>query len=547
MRTSERVAGAVVALAACTVVPCQSARADVTPAFHLIARDGDPFPGRPGYTYDGSGSSSFQGARSVDPTGDIYFQAQATGPGGQTDDILVYRHATRTVETFVRSGEIVDGAPLRLFWGTVGGGQVGTMAHIARLVDGTPGDRALVMVSHADGSRTIAARQGDVAPGQVTEFVEVGLASGSFLDVNMNSAGAVSYGGRFRDANNTLQYGYYLTQPGGTSERIIDSTMSVPGRPGATWVNSDQINAPFDIYTPGLDAEGNAFFRAKYNSAGRNYRAFYRRDVDGTITAIADAGAGAGVPGMPTGTTYFRFRTAANNQRGDAAFGAELNNADGAFIGSGVFRAPAGGAVTKVLATGDQIPGIPEATNVGFGLSSMNDAGHLLVTANYFLSGLGGQSLLLSNPDGTFETVLKFNETPGYAGQRAGVTTAADLNSFGDAVFITHMNISTPNDAAFAYLNDTDVLVPILKTGDVLDGLTVVTMTLGGGANDPMGSILSSGGPSAWDDERRLSLLVTLEDAGGVQSTALYAVQVPAPGVMFVAGLAGLSCARRRR
>lgn len=546
MRTIPRYAAVVVALVVPAALSTSLAEAAIAPAFHLIARDGDPFPDRPGYTYDGSTSSPFLGARSNDPLGDIYFQARAGGPDGEVSDILVYRHATHAVESYVRSGEEIDGSPLRLFWGAVGGGQAGTLAHVARLVDGTPGDRAVIMVSGPGGSRVVAARQGDIAPGQTSAFTELGVASGSFLDVNMNSTGAVSFGGRFRDANNTLQYGYYLTQPGGAVERIVDSTMGVPGRPDAHWVNSDQINAPFDIYTPGLDAEGNAYFRAKYNDGVRNYRAFYRRSVDGTITAIADAGSTDLVPGVPEGSTYFRFRTAANNQRGDVAFGAEINRADGTFFGTGVFRAFAGEGVSKILATGDAITGIPEAQNAVFGLSSMNDAGHLLITANYFVSGLGGQSLVLCDPDGTIEPVLRFNETPGYPGQRAGLTLAADLNSFGDAVFITHMNMSPSNEAAFAFLNDTNTLVPILKTGDMLDGLTVVTMSLGGGANDPMGSVGASGGPVAWDDARNLSLLVTLQDAAGVESTALYAVQVPAPGVLTLLALGGLACPRRR-
>lgn len=546
MRLHPRCAAVTVAL----VVPTlsQTVHAGVVPAFHLIAREGDPFPGRPGFTYDGGAASPFIGARSNDPSGDIYFQARGTGPdGSETADILVYRHATHTVESYVRSGELIDGSTARLFWGTVGGAQPGTVAHIVRLADGAGG---AVVVSGPEGSRFVAARQGDAAPGQAFAFTDVGLASGSFLDVNMNSTGIVSFGGRFRDANNTLQYGYYLTRPGGAAERIIDSTMPVPGRPDAHWVNSDQITAPFDIYTPGLDAEGNAYFRAKYNDGVRNYRAFYRRNVDGSITAIADAGSVAPVPapGMPEGTTYLRFRTAANNQRGDAAFGAELNNADGTFFGTGIFRALAGQSVEKVIGTGDSIFGIPEAVNPVFGLSSMNNTGHLLITANYFLAGLGGQSLILSNPDGSFEPVLKFNQTPGFPGQRAGLTQAADLNARGDAVFITHMNMTSSTDAAFAYLNDTDTLVPILKTGDVLDGLTVVTMSLGGGANDPMGSVGASGGPVAWDDARNLSLLVTLRDDAGSLSTALYAVQVPTPGAgaLSLLALGGVACMRRR-
>src|SRR5204863_8072801 len=100
-------------------------------------RGGDPFPGRPGYVYDDSVASPFVGARSNDPSGDIYFQAQARSPAGGLDDILVYRHATGTVEPYVKDGETARGAPMRLFWGTVGGQQHGVMAHIALLKDGT--------------------------------------------------------------------------------------------------------------------------------------------------------------------------------------------------------------------------------------------------------------------------------------------------------------------------------------------------------------------------------------------------------------------------
>jgi hypothetical protein len=241
-----------------------------------------------------------------------------------------------------------------------------------------------------------------------------------------------------------------------------------------------------------------------------------------------------------------RFRAAGNNQAGDVAFGATLNAPNGTPFGSGVFSARAGEGLTKVLVHGDPVPGIPEAVDHQPGLMAMSEAGHLLVTVNYFLGGLGGQSLVLFNPDGSGEAVLRFNETPGFPGERAGLTSQADLNSRGDAIFITSMNTSAQNLAAFAYLNDTDELVPILKTGDTLDGQTVLSFDLGGGATDVLGSIGASGGPVSWDDARNLSMSVLLRDAAGSRRYALYAVQVPEPAGAALVGLAAWVVSRWR-
>lgn len=512
----------------------------------LLARVGDAFPGRPGYVYNDI--APFLGERFVDVSGDIYFPARSkNGAGAQADDLLVYRRASGVVEPYVRAGDQIGGFDSRVFWGAVGGYQAGVLGHVALLNDPVLGERFAVIVSRPDGSRTVAARDLDQPPGYPLDagLTNIGTTSGAALDVNMNSTGVVSYGGRFLDQNNVQRYGYYLTRPGGQPERIVDSTMPVPGHPGAEWTASDNIGVPFDGQTPGLDAAGNAYFRAKYVESGKEYRAFYKRTADGSISPITDAAATGQVPGL-AGHTFHRIRTATNNQPGDIAFGAEVNKPDGTFFGSGVYAGRAGQPIKKILSSGDAVPGIPEAVNHSPGLIAMNDSSHLLITDNYFLNGFGGQSLLLYNPDGTAETVLKFNETPGFPGQRAGLTTAAALNSSGDAVFITRMNISTTTLAAFVYLNDTNTLVPVLKTGDVLGGKTVVTFSLGSDSPDPLGAIGPSGGPSAFDDARRLSLAVILKDAAGQQSEALYAVQVPAPGAALSL-LFGLVYRRSRR
>lgn len=515
--------------------------------FRLIARAGEAFPGRPGYVYDAGGGSPFVGARSNAPNGDIYFRGKARLSASEAvDDILVYRRATGTVEPYVKSGELVDGVPAQIIWGAVGNALPGVVAHISVLKDPALGDRQSVVVAHPDGSRTVAARSLDQAPGygQPATLTSVGLASGSFLDVNLNSTGMVSYGARFRDQNNVQRYGYYMTRPGLPAERIIDSTMPVPGRPTAQWVVSDQIAAPFDIYVPGLDAEGNAFFRAKYRDGGKDYRVFYRRAVDGSISVIADGQIPDSVPGMP-GHFFGRFRAAANNQQGEAAFAVEINKPDGTLLGTGVYLSQPGQSLKKILTVGDSVPGIPEAQNHSPGLIAMGNPGHLLLTDTYLVNGLSGQSLILYNPDGTAEPVLKFNETPGFPGARASQTLAADLNSLGDAVFITRMSSSADALAAFAYLNDTNTLVPVLRTGDTIDGRTVVSFALGGGSTEPLGSVGASSGPVAFDDARNLSLTVVLRDAAGVQSESFYAVQVPSPGASVM--LLGVFAARRRR
>lgn len=500
------------------------------PTFLPIARSGEAFPGRTDTVYTPAGTA-FTGARSIDPNGDIYFYGRGqTNGGGTVSDLLVYRSATAQIEPYARTGDSIAGVPAQMSWGAVGGYQPGAISHLVQLQDGTPGNAAAVVVTHADGTHFVAARQGQQPPGYepASAFATVGLASGAFLDVNMNRSGAVSFGGRFRDAGGTLRYGYYLTRPGQAAERIVDSTMSVPNHPTATWVNSDNIAAPFDIYTPGLDDAGNAYFRAKYRETGVDRRAFFKRSADGAITPIADAGSPDAVPGLP-GNTYLQFRAAGNNQAADVAFAATMNGPAGTFAGAGVFAARGGGSLTKVLAYSDPVPGIPEATNHQPGLIAMSNSGHLLLTDNYFLSGLGGQSLILYNPDGSAEPVLRFNETPGFPGGRAGLTTQADMNSQGDAVFITSMNSPGQTSAAFAYLNDTNELLPILHTGEMLDGKTVLSFDFGGGAVDVLGSIAASAGPISFDDSRMLTLHVNLRDAAGVRSEALYAVIVPEP------------------
>jgi hypothetical protein len=538
------------AVVAALAGPVATVHARPEPLFHLVAQSGGAFPGRPGATYDPSLGNPFIGARPIDPSGDLYFTAYARlGDGSRIDDILVYRRATGTVEAYLHS-ENGAGA-LSNFWGVVGGWQTGTMTFVGELENHTANERLAVMVQHADGSRVAAAEVRGQVPGQPAgiTFTTVGRTSAAFMDVNMNATGIISYGGQFSDAGGTGRTGYYISRPGAAPERIIDSTMAVPNRPGGTWVDYDSITEPFDIYTPGLDDNGDAYFKAKYRLAGKDYRAFYKRTSDGAITAIVDGANPDPVPGL-AGHQFNRISTSANNRRGDVAFGAEINKPDGTFAGTSVFAARAGGAVTRLLTWADPVPGIPEAVEHSPNLIAMSNAGHILITDNYFLTyptgKLGGQSLVLFNPDGSARPVLKFNETPGFPGQRAGLTTAADLNSRGDAVFITRMNMSGNIHACFAFLHDTGELVPILKTGDTLLGKSVVVMSLGGGANDPLGSIGASAGPVSWDDARNLSLNVTLKDAAGNESYAIYAVQVPAPAIGAVLTAAPAFLGRRR-
>lgn len=522
--------------------------AEPAPLFERVARGGDAFPGRPGYTYRETVGSPFIGARTIDAGGDVFFQAFGLGPtGNSVTDLLVYRRATGIVEPYVQSGQQIGGMAARMFWGAVGGATPGDIAHLAVLEDPTYGDRISVVVSHADGTHSVAARDLDQPPGYPLPagFTNIGMTSGSFLDVNMNRTGVVGYGGRYLDQNNTQRYGYYLTRPGGAPERIIDSTMPVPEHPNAEWRLSDNILAPFDEYTPGLDQAGNTYFRAKYRDAGQDYYAFYQRTGDGSVTPIVDTFSST-VPGAP-GDRFTRFPTAANNQAGDVAFGAEAKRPNNTFY-SGVFVSRAGGPLETVLKAGDPLPGIPEApANHLPSLAAMNESGHVLVRVNYFLNGLGGQSLVLMNPDGTGEPVLKFNQVPGFPGQRAGLNTGVELNALGDAVFVTRMNMQAENYAAFAYLSDSNTLVPLLKTGDMLDGLTVVNFHMGGGIYDPLGEIGASGGAFTFDDARNLTLSVLLKDAAGGLHYSLYAVQVPEPGAAAIAAFALLGLTARRR
>ncbi len=526
------------------------APARTVPDMHLIARGGDAFPGRDGYTYDPA--TPFLGARSNDPTGDIYFWARGKNASATLFDLLVYRRATGAVEPYVRSGDPVDGFTSNVFWGVVGGAQPGVMSYIGRLVDGTPGDAAAVIVARPDGSRTVMARDGDQAPGydQPARLTAVGLASGAFLDVNINSVGDVSYGAKFRDANNTQRYGYYLTRADGSRHRIVDSTMPVPNHPTAQWVPYDNIAIPFDIYTPGLDADANAYFKAKFRMNNKDYRAYYKRNADGALTPIVDTADTDAVPALP-GYSFARLRASVNNQPGDTAFTADILKPDGSPFGPGVFARKPAGPLTKVLAYADPVPGIPEAHNHSPGLLAASNAGHLLLSVNYFLpypdGNKGGQSLVLYNPDGSAEPVLKFNQTPGFPGERAGLCSAADINTRGDVVFITRMNLTQDTYAAFAYLNATNELVPILKTGDTLLGLKVSSFTLGGGSNEPLGSIGASAGPVCWDDAGNLSLLVVLKNSAGAESSALYAVQVPAPAATLLLLPAALHRRRNAR
>jgi hypothetical protein len=539
--------GITIAIAAVTALglSCPTSPA-AQPQLTLITRSGDPFPGRPDTVFDPT--LPFIGAKSHDPNGDIFFFARGRTPQSQiVSDILVYRRASNSLEPYVRTGDTIDGSPLTVQWGAVGGQQAGTIS----LVGSLSGSQA-VLVARPDGTRSVMARNGQQPPGYAppAQLTDVGLASGAFLDVNINRAGDVAFGAKFRDSANVQRSGYYLTRADGTQERIVDSTMRVPNHPLGQWTSYDFIGAPFDIYVPGLDAQGNAYFKAKFRQGTQDYRAFYKRTSDGTLTPLIDTSTPNAVPGH-AGFSFGRLPASVNNQAGDAAFSAEILRPDSTSFGTGVYKAAPGGALTKLLDTSDPVPGIPEARDHRPGLMAMSDAGHVLVTVNYFLTfpegNLGGQSLILFNPDGTATPVLKFDQTPGFPAQRAGLCGSADINTRGDVLFITQMNTTLPASAAFAYLNDIDELVPIIKTGDTLLGQTVVSFLFGGGATEPLGSIGASAGPVCWDDQRRLTLDVILRDATGAESHALYAVTVPSPAGLGLLGAVPLAAARRTR
>lgn len=537
MRSTSR--GAVVPAVLSAFAPfAERALAQDPPVFRLLAQSGGAYPGRPGCVYEDQIGSPFLGDRSMDTNGDLYFLGRGRRADNSTfSDLLVYRQSTQTVEPLIQDGDVIGGFPATVFWGTSGGSQVGMIAHLALLKDPVFGERQAVVVSWADGTRFVAARDLDQPPGYplAAGLKDIGLSLGSFLDVNMNRVGTVAYGGRFLDQAAVQRYGYYLARPDGVPERIIDSTMEVPGHPGAAWATFDGSSTPFDLSTPGLDEAGNAYFRAKYRENAKDYRIFYKRSIDGEFTAIADAGRSDQVPGLP-GHYFHRVNQAANNQGSEVVFSAEVYKPNGLPLGTGAYRLRDGEALTRLLLVGDAVPGIPEASDISVGLGSINDGGHVLLKVNYFLpfpnGSLGGQSLVLYNPDGRAEPVLRFDQTPGFPGERAGgISQAAAINSFGDVLFGTRMNTITPSSAAFVYLNESNTLVPILKTGDPLDGLTVVSFVLGsfGPAAETLGAIAPSGGAVTWDDSRRFSMRVTLKDAAGKQADALYFVSIPGP------------------
>lgn len=512
-------------------LPCLLAapiHAQVT--FERIGMGGEPYPGRPGSLYAVNPDQTFIGPRSLDSQGNVYFNASYDNDGN--GDVLVYRPSSEVVEPFVRDNFSLRDMPATVFWGVVGGPTPGMIAHVPLIDDPVLGPRLAVAVSRADGSHEVEGVELDQPPGydQEASWFEVGISGGAALDVGMNRYGSVTFGAAYYDQQSVVQNGCYLTAAGGLPARIIDSTMPVPGHPGATWIPYEGWLSPFEPQGAGIDDAGNAYFRAKYQTVdGKACRAFYRRSTDGAILAIADGGSNEPIPGRPPGYHYGAIKTGMNNRLGDSGYSAEVIDDAGIFWGTGVYITRAGGMISKLVDSGDPVPGIPDAIGHVPYLADMSDSGYVAVADNHGLLTPDGKvyaySLSLYSPEGV-KLILRFDQLPGLPGLRATILLGIAVNERGDIVF--NAKLSTPDEqyVTFAYLNDTGTLVPILRTGDSLDGMKVLEYDTGLDGLDPSGTSAVAGGPLAWDDARRLTIRAVVKDGNGQKRAALYAVRV---------------------
>ncbi|MCG8403690.1 MAG: hypothetical protein MI923_00700 [Phycisphaerales bacterium] len=466
-----------VVCAAAILLPTLCLAGEPTVTFRKIIWEKiDPFPGRPGDTYNRVTPGG------LDAAGNLSLRGQSNGDAGPSiTDLLVF-HADTGEVVSVQQGLVTHPDLKDNFLSDVNRAirnQSGAVASHWRLlpqVQGGPG-KAFFLGSD-DTQMNLAAENGVAVPGQPPGTVFTHLGFVQTLVMRFNDAGTLAVRGSFQIGPDD-HLGLYRLDDGQTLTRIYDTTMPVPGHPNASWIPFIPSLGvwPFDaINTMQLSDTGDLFWQGVITENEIAYPTMFRQAPDGEIRHVL-GGPHSTVPNRPPGIVFRDFEDFLASGNGTVAIAGQANTLD-----MGIYAALVGQPFQKIHDNTDPIPDIPEASGFSIHtLSAVNDRGDIVYAGSFngpphWPNGGGGSAVVLKPADGPKELVLRYDQLPGQPeGAFMHVSSpAARLNNRGDVIVSGSVTNGATSNMAYMYLKDRRELVAVLVPGTMIDGMFLV-------------------------------------------------------------------------
>ncbi len=454
------------------------------PPYHVeitkILHSSDPAPGIPGATVVDLGAQ-------IDGAGKVLIDAYLSGPGITPDNNRVLWYGDQNgLAIVIRKGDPapgVSGAFIDELWEAYVN-ETGLIS-LACYLSGpsiVPGVNARGAFVGTPGNLQKLVQAGEPAP-----FTEPGtvFASSSTAAIRLTDNGTVFviYDLAGPAVNTTNDQAIYAWSPG-PPQLIWRRGMAAPGTdPGVVFAWSEPCCAAFNdlgqfvsrcgLSGPGVTNQNDSGYWVLWSGGGQLVA---REGFQG--------------PQLPPGVNLFGTAFPGSNALGEVVFYATLSGPDVDSENNSAIWAGNALAPSLVMRTGDpapdMMPGIVIASAYAAGVHPINSRGFVALYAR--LSGLGVNSgndfaTYLGPPGGMRLVMREGDSLPQLgAGINAGFGDAIyALNDVGDLVavsFLTGANVTPENDKVCWVRRRGGWWAPLLRTGDVIDGRTVLAGSL---------------------------------------------------------------------
>ena len=481
-----------------------AARQDFTPTAHLLALQNQVVPSEPNYMWSSVFGTPFSPTPDFDGDGNIWLRARVLEQTTQfrTNALARFDSATLTPELVLFGTPFTFPAPGyppgTVFLGNMLIENVSAagpgFAASSWLASGLPGFGGTVIYrTQPDGTHLPILDSGNVPGHPGSTFAQLPGAR-SFV-IQISSTGAMSFGGRFVDAQQVEHIGLYRAEASGNVTRVVDSTMIVPTKPANVAFSRIDLATgvhPLEPNHPVLSESGHLLFRAMYEFGGFNFALLLRQRPDGSFESLGDSDAAtAPPPGAPPGSRWDNFR---NTERlhilpdGTAYFSGAVRDPDEQ-VRHGVYLARPGHDIERVHDWQQPVPGYPNASSQSVVRAlAINSAGDAAYSAQFVDAGRNTIAVVLRDRFGAERLVLGSNRLP--SDTRPGTTAnlmtveSAAMTSGGDLLLSVRLSIGTTYRMVFWHDYDRNVTYNILQRGDRVDQQEIWDISLDFGASD---------------------------------------------------------------
>jgi hypothetical protein len=431
---------------------------------------------------DGNGTFSQFAAPVLNIEGRVAFQGSLNGTSGvSSDNIGIFRGDGSTLTEIARKGQAApDNNGVLSFLGPPAMTNTGQVAFNGRLT-GTSGGSSNVAVSLLGNGVTLTqiVREGQTAPDSSGDFM-------SFSDPAINDNGQTAFVGYFPNPSG---------QPwdNGGIFRSGESTLVQIARTGRA---APDGNGSFSFFPSvvSLNDAGQVAFRSELANTSRgtgdNVGIFFG---DGsTVTQVARSGSAA----PDENGIFVNFGSASINDTGQVAFSAILTNTSGGSDdNTGIYYGD-GATLTQVARGGSAAPD-GNGSFFRFDNASTNDAGQVAFSASLTNTsgGLSDNRGIFRSDNSTLTQIAREGQSaPTRGGSFKGVLSELlepAVNNSGHLAFLGEIDLqnggATDDELGLFFYDDAIGLRAAARTGDSIDGSTIVRLVLSTSSNQPNG------------------------------------------------------------